>query len=295
MPALQITRLLLLLSLAVASGAEARCDSDWIAVEERAGNPGLVLVARNLSAYPLTVTLQARSREARLQGERTKTHTIPPGAATPMLHFLEREPRAGGRRPWRCDWTVGDMHAEHAEDALYVFPYATGYSYRVLQGYGSSFSHTGREEFAVDFKMPEGTAVHAARDGIVARVVEEHSIGCWRDGCGRYANFIVVLHDDGTTGEYYHLQKNGALVAAGERVRAGQHIGLSGNTGHTALPHLHFAVYRAIDWGRTQSIPVRFVSADGIVARPRRGGRYMAPSHARLQEARAGQAQRYAD
>jgi murein DD-endopeptidase MepM/ murein hydrolase activator NlpD len=160
---------------------------------------------------------------------------------------------------------------------VYSFPYSSGKSYRIVQGYGSRFSHTGLEEFAIDFDMPVGTPVHAARSGVVARVEDSHSKGCWEDGCGRYANFIVVLHSDGTTGEYYHLNKNGSLVEVGDSVSQGQMIGYSGNTGHTTMPHLHFAVYRAVDWGDTQSIPVRFRSADGIIDRPRRGRRYQAP------------------
>jgi murein DD-endopeptidase MepM/ murein hydrolase activator NlpD len=173
-------------------------------------------------------------------------------------------------------WTVGDQHAQHDADQLYGLPYAEGHTFPVLQGYGSRFSHTGREEFAVDFDMPVGTPVHAARDGVVARVVEKHDKGCWEDGCGAFANFIVVLHSDGTTGEYYHLQKDGAQVSAGDRVRRGQRIGYSGNTGHTSMPHLHFAVYRATTWGHTQSIPVRFESAAGIIDMPRMGARHEA-------------------
>jgi hypothetical protein len=42
------------------------------------------------------------------------------------------------------------------------------------------------------------------------------------------------------------------------------------------MPHLHFAVYRAAAWGATQSIPVRFASAAGVIDRPRRGGNYVA-------------------
>jgi murein DD-endopeptidase MepM/ murein hydrolase activator NlpD len=148
----------------------------------------------------------------------------------------------------------------------------------VLQGYGSRFSHRGNEEFAVDFKMETGTPVHAARNGVVARIEESHSKGCWEDDCGQYANFVVILHADGTTGEYYHLDHDGVLVDVGDTVERGQKIALSGNTGHTTMPHLHFAVYRPISWGRTQSIPVRFRSADGIIDHPRRGGRYPAQS-----------------
>ena len=99
----------------------------------------------------------------------------------------------------------------------------------------------------------------------------------------------MVLHDDWTTGEYYHLKKDGVLVEVGDRVVAGQKIGLSGNTGNSALPHLHFGVYRAAPWGSFHSVPVHFSSADGIVRKPRRGRLYQAvsiPSSARSQAKR---------
>lgn len=164
----------------------------------------------------------------------------------------------------------------HDDDHLYSLPYASNKSYRVLQGFGSRFSHTGLEEFAIDIDMPVGTPVHAARAGVVADVEESHDRGCWDDGCGKYANFIVVRHSDGTTGEYYHLRKGGSVVDVGDTVTQGQKIGYSGNTGHTTMPHLHFAVYCPAGWRSAQSIPVRFRSSDGIIERPRRGARYQA-------------------
>jgi murein DD-endopeptidase MepM/ murein hydrolase activator NlpD len=176
----------------------------------------------------------------------------------------------GSFAPANCKNTV------HDDNHLYSLPYASEKSYRVLQGFGSRFSHTGLEEFAIDIDMPVGTPVHAARSGVVADVEESHTRGCWEDGCGRYANFIVILHSDGTTGEYYHLRKDGSLVDVGDTVTQGQKIAYSGNTGHTTMPHLHFAVYCAVAWGNTQSIPVRFRAANGIIERPRRGARYRA-------------------
>lgn len=268
--------LMLLAGVSLAGIARADCSDDWLCVEAEESGEAVELSAVNLKDYPLTFSLRVRGRDWQVAGPRVVTATLAGRETRSVMTLTPRTSGRPGRYRYYYDWTVGNREAEHDDDTLYLMPYEPGESYRVLQGYGSRFSHTGNEEFAVDFEMNEGTPVHAARGGIVARVEESHSKGCWEDGCGDYANFIVVLHDDGTTGEYYHLEQNGALVEPGARVRAGQRIGLSGNTGHTALPHLHFAVYRAASWGTTQSIPVRFLSADGIVSRPRRGGRYPA-------------------
>ena len=262
---------------AFAQDSRSRCSDDWICINSIAEPNRVELHAVNLRDVPITFTLKVRTRNMRTDRPATVTETLRPGQTRLAMVLRPAAPDRPGDYRIAYDWTIGSKDAVHDESRIYQLPYAAGKSYRVLQGYGSRFSHTGLEEFAVDFRMPEGTAVHAARGGLVARTEASHDIGCWEDHCGKYANFIVILHDDGTTGEYYHLQQNGALVSPGERVEAGQKIGLSGNTGHTTMPHLHFAVYRAAEWGRTQSIPVRFASADGIVERPRRGGRYQAP------------------
>lgn len=265
------------LVLAVAGAAGAECRDDWICVDEVAQGGGkFELRAQNLRDVPITYTLRVRTRELTVAGPRTVTQTLAPNQSQPVLVLSGAKPERGRNYRYSIDWTVGDMDAVHDDRYLYALPYASGRSFRVLQGYGSRFSHTGLEEYAVDFDMPVGTPVRAARAGIVARIEESNTRGCWDDGCGRFANYIVILHRDGTTGEYYHLMPDGAAVDAGQTVERGQTIGYSGNTGHTTMPHLHFAVYRAIAWGRTQSIPVRFQTADGIIDRPRRGARYPA-------------------
>ncbi len=264
------------LALLVGSSAFADCRDEWICVDAVDQGGNIELRAENLRDYPVTYTLRVRTDYFDVTGPKTVTRTLGPRESARVMMLERTDGRFEGHYRYFFEWTVGDKDAVHDDDYLYAFPYASGKSYRVLQGYGSRFSHTGLEAYAVDFDMPEGTPVHAARGGIVARVEESHSIGCWEDGCGRYANYIVVLHDDGTTGEYYHLQQDGALVDVGDVVSRGQEIGVSGNTGHTTMPHLHFAVYRATEWGNTQSIPVRFRSADGLVSRPRNGARYQA-------------------
>lgn len=258
--------------------AVAACADDWLGVDEVSDGGNIGLLATNFHEFPITFTLRVRSRGLVVKGPKTITETLDGKQSRLVMMFGDNGGDRKGRYQISCDWTIGDKDALHDDERLYMLPYASGKSYRVLQGYGSRFSHVGLEQYAVDFNMSVGTPVHAARAGVVARIEESNDIGCWQDGCGAYANYIVIVHNDGTTGEYYHLQQNGALIDVGDHIIAGEKIGLSGNTGHTTMPHLHFAVYRAAEWGNTQSIPVRFLSSAGIVDRPRRGGRYQAVS-----------------
>jgi len=276
-PEFLLQRILIAAALfTTAHSASADCKDEWICVDAISQGGNVELRAKNLREYPITYTLRIRTRNWIIDGPKTVTRTLAPYQSEQvMLLSSDGRSRRGSYR-YSFDWTVGDKDAVHDDDHPYSLPYSSGKSYQVIQGYGSRFSHTGLEKFAVDFNMPVGTPVHAARAGIVARIEESHSRGCWEDGCGKFANFIIILHGDGTTGEYFHLSKYGAIVEVGENVAQGQKIGHSGNTGHTTMPHLHFAVYRAIEWGRTQSIPVRFLGAKGMIDRPRRGARYQA-------------------
>jgi murein DD-endopeptidase MepM/ murein hydrolase activator NlpD len=267
------------ISLAVPTIANAECSADWIDIDSIRDGGTVELRAVNAREVPIALTLKVWTRNMTADRPKTVTETIPPKASQPVMVLHKTDTDKKSRYGFDCKWTVGSIHAIHDEDLLYRLPYETGKSYYVLQGYGARMSHTGPEQYTVDFNMREGTPVHAARGGIVARTEGSHSRGCWRSGCGKYANYIVILHDDWTTGEYYHLQKHGVLVKVGDRVVAGQQIGLSGNTGNTTMPHLHFGVYRATPWGKFQSIPVQFNSADGPVRKPRSGGRYQAVSN----------------
>jgi len=135
------------------------------------------------------------------------------------------------------------------------------------QGYGGSFSHTDPQNlYAVDFAAEIGTPILAARDGVVMQVESDFDkAGLNLEKYGGRANFVRILHDDGTMALYAHLQEDGVLVRVGQRVRAGQQIGLSGNTGFTTGPHLHFAVQ--VNRGmRLESIPFRMRGPDGALS-----------------------------
>ncbi len=175
----------------------------------------------------------------------------------------------------RSDVLIGPVDPDHDDAYSYRLPYADDVSYPVIQGYGAKLSHHGAEQFTLDFGMPVGTPVYAAREGVVVLLEDSHEGGCAREDCGRLANFIVLLHSDGTTGEYFHLERGSAQVRYGEPVRRGQLLALSGNTGFSTAPHLHFGVYRRARDGYTQSLAVRFQTRLGIVSPLRSGARYL--------------------
>ena len=161
---------------------------------------------------------------------------------------------------------------------VYALPYQTGKSYLVVQGYFSSLSHRNRA--AIDFKMKRGTIITAARDGVVVRLKKDQNRGGLKRYYRQYANYVVVEHDDGTRAGYWHLQKDGVLVAVGDTVRQGQPIGKSGKTGYAAFSHLHFFVWAVKGSGSVQ-IPTRFQT--------KRGPHYLRPfRHYKSQPAEKG-------
>lgn len=150
------------------------------------------------------------------------------------------------------------------DDTSYVYdlPYEAGKRYFIVQGYFSHFSHI--ERAALDFKMKRGTKICAAREGVVVRVKEDGDRGGLNKKYRPYGNNIVIQHPDGSRAGYWHLQKDGALVNAGDTVTKGQVIGLSGKTGYAALPHLHFLVWNYDSTRQWQQVPTRFNTTKGI-------------------------------
>ena len=143
---------------------------------------------------------------------------------------------------------------------VYALPYANGSSHLIVQGYYSAYSHKNRA--ALDFKMKKGTKVLAARSGVVIRLKEDGEKGGLNKKYRQDGNLVVIQHEDGTRAGYWHLQKNGVLVNIGDTIQRGQLIALSGKTGYTALPHLHFLVWSNKN-GQWQQIPTRFHTASG--------------------------------
>jgi murein DD-endopeptidase MepM/ murein hydrolase activator NlpD len=116
--------------------------------------------------------------------------------------------------------------------------------------------------------MPEGTPICAARAGVVMDVAGDFFEG--GRSAARYgarANYVRILHDDGTMAVYAHLKLESIRVRLGAKVSRGQVIASSGNTGYSSGPHLHFAVERNAGM-RLASVPFRFDDGSGTGVEP---------------------------
>ncbi|MBL0042318.1 MAG: M23 family metallopeptidase [Xanthomonadales bacterium] len=153
----------------------------------------------------------------------------------------------------------GDPSARHDDSVRYSVPFAAGTKFVLAQGFNGPFTHTGvQSRYAVDLGVDEGTPVLCAREGTVMMVEEDFfGAGLDKERFGSRANHVRVLHADGSMGVYAHLKLESARVQPGQHVRRGQVLGLSGNTGFSTGPHLHFAVQVNRDM-ELASIPFRF-------------------------------------
>jgi len=101
----------------------------------------------------------------------------------------------------------------------------SGFGKRVAPTRGASTYHKG-----IDFSTPKGTSVFASNAGVVVRAG-------WGSG---YGYVVYIDHSDGRETRYGHLSK--ILVKVGQTVAQGEKIALSGNTGVSTGPHLHFEI-----------------------------------------------------
>lgn len=157
-------------------------------------------------------------------------------------------------------------------DYRYRLPFKKGKKYEVSQGFNGKTSHNSiRSKYAIDFQLDVGEPVYAAREGTVVQVVD------WFTKQGgteliNSANRIVILHDDGTMAFYVHLDYEGSFVEEGQKVNKGDKIGISGVTGYTRGPHLHFVVRKE----NNTAIPIYFEGYEGKVLK--KGKKYKVKS-----------------
>ena len=254
--------LLLLACLCSASNAAApAADTPAVArLRIEPSDDGYLAWADNLLAGPIEVRLDVAGGTPPPSQPLLPARAGVPAAGSALVARLQAPPGRNGWLRLRLQGIPGSSNAR-PRDVIYALPVAQAQAC-IDQGFEGEFSHHDAENrHALDFAVPVGTTVLAARGGVVMQAqggFRGHGLDRTRDA-GR-ANYIRILHDDGSMGLYAHLAEGGVLVDIGQRVETGQRIGLSGNTGYSTAPHLHFAVQvnRAM---QLETIPFRMPSA----------------------------------
>ncbi len=224
----------------------------------------LEIHAKNSNPYPVTLELKLDIKNLKSNEKLPYIGVLAPHSEIKIMQLEYINKNEGWDVNASYIYYTGDIYARHNDSFAYRLPYPKGKGYTVDQGFGGEFSHQGALQHALDFNMPNGSEIYAARGGTVVMMKEDSRRGGDSEDMMEFANFITILHDDGTFADYAHLKYNGVEVKVGQKVRPGQLIGYSGATGFASGPHLHFVVKKAKRGGGFISIPVKFTTQSGI-------------------------------
>ncbi|NMG01137.1 M23 family metallopeptidase [Aromatoleum toluolicum] len=262
---MRATTLLILAHFVIGPCLAGPNDNYPFTVESEPDGDGHRIVARNNGPAPVSVKVALL-----YSVYATPDRTFPVFAVVPpnggVLHlgrFKRTISGVGYSFRYSSSWLLGDFNARQSADALYRLPYRDGSGYPIGQAPGGANSthHSAESAHAVDIVMPQDTPVLAARDGTVIYTEANQRYGGKTPDLLDKANEVRIRHADGTIGVYAHLAHGGVQVYPGQRVAAGEQIGLVGSTGYSSGPHLHFVVQQVVrngdDLGMA-SIPFRF-------------------------------------
>lgn len=241
--------------------------SPRIVVEPRSGGGSVSMIAVNECRCVVEFGIKVTGPD----GRKLAARAVVPPLSQQLLVELPVLPGTGSI-PFDYGYVIGEPGAVHAPRVPYRAPFARAQSFRVTQAPPDAVTHRDAStRNAIDIALPVGTPVHAAREGLVINVASDRFRGGLALANVDDANFVQILHDDGTTAIYAHLQMDTIRVRPGQKVQRGEYIANSGNTGFSSGPHLHFAVVRNAGL-RSESVPVTFAGAGGTAIVPRSGG-----------------------
>ena len=257
---------------------ERSFDKPDVKLLQQSTNEGVTLFAQNTYYAPIQlafriVTPQNVAETTPLKG----MQMLPPRGDATLLSVGAADPSMPVSFDYEYQFLPGDPQAQHRPDRPYRFPFGKSSAFLVSQAYPDTVTHNEpSSQYAIDFAMPIGTHIDAARGGVVIEIASdffEAGVDAAKDG--PRANVVRVLHDDGTMSLYGHLNWNSIRVKPGQRIERGEYIADSGNTGFSTGPHLHFVVQRNRG-GAIISLPIEFETASGAAIRLQSGERYTA-------------------
>jgi murein DD-endopeptidase MepM/ murein hydrolase activator NlpD len=233
-------------------------------VEQKEMDGAITLNAHLTNCSEATITLTMALTNAAASCEMPLTVDAIGRNSFELVTVSQIDRRLAWNYRYQYYWKPGRRGDVASTSFAYSLPYLTG-PYEVIQADFGKYSHQdgSGDEHAIDWAMPVGTTVYAARGGTVTAVRQDSDQGGADPKYKHAFNYVIVRHDDGTFAEYCHLSLNGVNVSLGQKVKIGEALGLSGNTGYSSRPHLHFAVFQTIDGLTRRTIPVQFRTQAG--------------------------------
>lgn len=242
-----------------------RFEKPEVTLFQRSDPGGVMLIAKSTYFGPVQIAFRVHPIEnVSVQTHRSGLTVLPPRSETEVVFVGKSVEQVDLRFDSEFQFIPGQPGAEHRPEQPYRLPYALSSAVRVSQAYPVVKTHGDpASQYAVDFVMPVGTDVFAARDGVVIEVASDFfESGTDYEVDGPRANVVRILHADGTMALYVHLNWNTIRVVPGQRVRRGEYLADSGNTGFTTGPHLHFVVQRN-EGGALVAVPLEFAGLNG--------------------------------
>ena len=257
----------------------ARCEDTNVAINQETFGNGIRFMAQIENATEVTIDFDCRSYKNAIPSSKLPASFALPGPRKVEIlrfkqHVMNQEWLVG---PCTHHWRYGfPSKVKTDQNFVYRLPFESGNRFEVTQSYQGPHSHNqgSESEFAIDFKMPLGTRICAAREGVVIAIRDDSTVGGADKNLERCANFVIVRHSDGTYANYVHLNPHSVVVKLGQKVQAGTALAQSGETGWTTTPHLHFDVYRVQNGQHRATLPVRLRTSDGILDRLYAGNFY---------------------
>ena len=248
------------------------CYEETFCIETEDRGNRVDIFVRTLVDWDITLVLDIDMENMRSNVDLPITSSLGADSRIKIATLAIQEPGNGWSFAFNLKWILGDFKADHAKGTIYELPYTSGEEYVVGQGYLGDVTHQGK--YAIDWDMPEGTFVRAARGGIVMETEESFTEGRPDPALKSRANFVKIRHYDGTIGNYVHLAHRSVRVDPGTTVKTGDILARSGNTGFTTGPHLHFEVYSATRELGRRTIPVEFKTRERGAVRLKQGRFY---------------------
>lgn len=252
-------------------GAQFAGQQGDLKIENRGDDDHAQLYAVNNYFAPLQVGIAVSdARNLKMTPALPAAYILKPHSEQKIAEFEANNPRFHPYYRYQTRSMLGDPRAQPDGGCIYRPPLPARGQFEIAQAFNGPFSHhTDESRYAIDIKMPLGTEVHAARGGTVVMRAEDYVLNGTTAEFLERANSVLILHKDGTLGIYGHLQFRTIRVYPGDRVKAGDLIAKSGNTGFSTGPHLHFAILRNANF-KLVSVPFDIATAQGP-ATPRQG------------------------